>query len=97
MESPLVKSPPKCLHCWQFMPPANDGCKPIREDLPSFAVPYGKEQWFILGMSSDNCTDCGTKVGGLHHHGCNFAECINCHGSLYECACELSDYGADLS
>jgi hypothetical protein len=37
------------------------------------------------------CHDCGVKVGGYHHPGCDDEECPNCHMQLISCGCLVRD------
>jgi len=43
----------------------------------------GKEGWAKNGK----CPDCGIKLGGYHHSGCDVEVCPICHGQLISCGC----------
>jgi hypothetical protein len=96
METLFKRKVPRCLFCREAITPENNGCAPMREDLPSFSLPYGRESQFSTIPRLDHCSTCGAKIGKLHHHGCDQAQCILCGHKLYQCSCVLSDYGEDL-
>ena len=46
------------------------------------------KQWAKPHESPDEpypCSDCGTRIGGLHHHHCDNAMCIQCGQQLLMC------------
>ncbi len=77
-----------CEHCGQDTRIA-DSCKgfQIRVGGTWFRrIPYGMgdDAW---GEVFERCPDCGVRVGGLHHPGCEFEECPRCHGRYVDCPC----------
>jgi hypothetical protein len=56
-------------------------------------VPYGKEtRYGRRTANTQRCHDCGVQPGGLHHLGCDWAECPHCHGQLLSCTCPLEEF-----
>lgn len=41
--------------------------------------------------SKAKCGDCGCRMGGLHHWGCDMETCPKCGEQLISCACENVD------
>lgn len=37
------------------------------------------------------CHDCGVKVGGYHHPGCDMERCPRCKGQLIGCRCGMDE------
>jgi hypothetical protein len=44
-----------------------------------------------VGRATTPCHDCGVRVGGVHHHGCDTEECPACHGQAISCGCQDDD------
>lgn len=86
-----------CLDCNQPFP--NDSCTKKRIRISGKIYPrisYGHELRFLavdpmwhedLVDSKRSCHDCGIKVDGIHHAGCDMEECPKCHGQLIACGC----------
>ena len=41
----------------------------------------------ILESNHERCHDCGVKLGGYHHRGCDMERCPNCSEQLISCGC----------
>ena len=52
-------------------------------------IPIGDEGDFIPKdeMTSDNCHDCGNKIGEYHEYGCDCERCPRCGMQLISCSC----------
>ena len=48
---------------------------------------YGAEPLSIGTPPSLPCHDCGVRVGGYHHFGCDWEICPRCGGQLLSCGC----------
>ncbi len=84
----------KCEACGREMliAPSCDPL-PITDEGKTYArIPYGEGTWFGKdGLSRDRiperCGDCGVKLGGYHHPGCDREECPVCHEQRMGCDC----------
>ncbi len=47
-----------------------------------------RERWGYDDIQ--RCGDCGCKIGGYHHPGCDIETCPNCGGQLITCGCVYS-------
>ena len=73
---------------WPYGPapkPAGDG---ITDDAPRFSAARGSWNWEGWPEAwPQNCHDCGTPQGGLHHPGCAVERCPRCGGQSISCEC----------
>ena len=63
------------------------------EDTKLSRLRYGEERrggglWY--SSPEDTCHDCGVRLGGIHHPGCDVEECPRCRRQLISCGCRLS-------
>jgi len=61
--------------------------------LPRFGEELCWPRRFSRGV--DRCGDCGVRLGGYHHLGCDIAECPACGGQLLGCDCHYDEDGPD--
>jgi hypothetical protein len=62
-----------------------------RKGVPFPVNRYGTEvRW---GKPKGRCHDCGVSPGGVHHLGCDVAECPRCGGQMLACGCHFDEYG----
>ena len=43
----------------------------------------------------ERCGDCGVTVGGVHHPGCDLADCPVCGCQMFSCGCRFDEDGPD--
>ena len=48
---------------------------------------YGVDDEQDQAFHSERCPDCGCKVGGYHHVGCDIEKCPRCEGQFISCEC----------
>lgn len=86
----------KCGHCKRDMLKA-DSCVEVSVEIKRGnevvkrlkPVPYGSEsRWPGEEADVRRCHDCNVSKGKLHHPGCDWEECPNCHGQMLMCGGE---------
>ena len=50
-------------------------------------IPWGQELRPRHRYEPEECRDCGTPLGGVHHPGCCMERCPACHGQAIGCDC----------
>jgi hypothetical protein len=61
---------------------------PVVVDGRAYApVRFGQEPGPRHRYEPEECRDCSTPVGGVHHLGCCVERCPACHGQAVSCAC----------
>jgi hypothetical protein len=50
-------------------------------------IRFGQERRPRHQFEPDECRDCGTPLGGVHHPGCCIERCPACHGRALGCPC----------
>ena len=80
-----------CSHCGGEM---TDGIScltdPVVIDGRAYApVRWGQELRPRHRYEPEECRDCGTPLGGVHHPGCCIERCPACHGQAIGCGCVL--------
>ena len=58
-------------------------------------IPWGQELRPRHRYEPEECRDCGTPLGGIHHPGCCMERCPACHGQAIGCDC-LSEPDCDF-
>jgi hypothetical protein len=71
---------------------------PVIIDGKAYApIPWGQELRPRHRYEPEECRDCGTPLGGIHHPGCCMERCPACHGQAIGCDCVTEpecDYGS---
>ncbi len=78
-----------CLHCGGEM---TEGIScltdPVIINGKAYAtIPWGQELRPRHRYEPEECRDCGTPLGGIHHPGCCMERCPACHGQAIGCEC----------
>jgi hypothetical protein len=55
-------------------------------------IPFGQELRPRHRYEPEECRDCGTPLGGVHHPGCCMERCPACHGQALGCDCLADPY-----
>jgi hypothetical protein len=50
-------------------------------------IPWGQEPRPRHRYEPEECRDCCTPLGGIHHPGCCMERCPACHGQAIGCGC----------
>lgn len=77
----------ECRWCRQEMTEAAQCTVAVfHQDGVAYLLPrWGSERRW--SRSTGRCPDCSVQPGGLHHPGCDIAECPGCGGQLCSCDC----------
>lgn len=79
--------------CWYCAKPlaAGDSCT-----VPDNAYDYGDEpHWEVDDLEPlERCADCGVRLGGRHHDGCDKAVCRVCYDQNLGCDCHYNEDGS---
>jgi hypothetical protein len=78
-----------CSHCGGEM---TDGISCLTDPVliggKAYApVRWGQELRPRHRYEPEECRDCGTPLGGVHHPGCCIERCPACHGQAISCGC----------
>ena len=57
---------------------------------PYPVLPYGQERGWRA--RSGRCGDCGVRVGGFHHVGCDVQRCPRCTRQFISCGCLWDEF-----
>ena len=78
-----------CSHCGGEM---TDGISCLTDPVVIDGKPYAPIRWGQElrprhRYEPEDCRDCGTPLGGVHHPGCCMERCPACHGQAIGCGC----------
>jgi hypothetical protein len=78
-----------CSHCGGEM---TDGISCLTDPVliggKAYApIRWGQELRPRHRYEPEDCRDCGTPLGGVHHPGCCMERCPACHGQAIGCEC----------
>ena len=78
-----------CSHCGGEM---TDGISCLTDPVVIDGKPYAPVRWGQElrprhRYEPEECRDCGTPLGGVHHPGCCMERCPACHGQAIGCGC----------
>ena len=59
----------------------------VIEGKPHAPIRWGQEPRPRHRYEPEDCRDCGTPLGGVHHPGCCMERCPACHGQAIGCGC----------
>jgi hypothetical protein len=58
-------------------------------------IRFGDEWWEETTIPVDTCGDCGVRLGGVHHVGCDQERCPACGEQALSCECHDEHEGRD--
>jgi hypothetical protein len=78
-----------CSHCGGEM---TEGISCLTDPVVIDGRPYAPIRWGQElrprhRYEPEECRDCGTPLGGVHHPGCCMERCPACHGQAIGCGC----------
>jgi hypothetical protein len=78
-----------CVHCGGEM---TEGISCLTDPIviggrSYLPIRFGQEVRPRHLYEPDECRDCGTPLGGVHHPGCCIERCPACHGQAIGCEC----------
>ena len=79
----------RCTFCGKEM---LDGMSCSESSLRIAGVDYAPVRWgdetgYRVAEPTSRCGDCGTPLGGVHHHGCDLEQCPVCLSQALMCGC----------
>lgn len=80
-----------CNYCDREMTTAPGCLVEADEEKQALKIRFGSESRYRPAdgyQPSERCHDCGVRLGGLHHPGCDVEECPSCGGQRWGCACQ---------
>ena len=86
-----------CSHCGgEMMEGISCLTDPVIIGGRSYApIPWGQELRPRHRYEPEECRDCGTPLGGVHHPGCCMERCPACHGQAIGCEC-MTEYECEF-